>query len=159
LYSFYIPFPKSFELTGQAAREQVAGMLETLVGFGLLSEDDYRITIPLKSREDGTPKGSCFITFGKEVADHVIELTKIALDHNIWLDHDEFDSWEELRCFWSRDPKQRKETRSKVGKGGLKPIVPKTVPVPLQPVTGPIVRTFTNGKPQELVYNKTSTSQ
>ena len=155
LYSLYIPFPKEFDLSAQDARKQIEAFLEELVAFGLFADNDcYRITVPLKSREIGEPRGSVFVTFAKEVPDHAIELAKVVIDHNTWVASDEYDSWEELRCFWSRDPKQRPKagTKKALFAKDAKTKDLKEKPALEQQVTGPVVRTFNNGKTHETTF-------
>lgn len=175
LYSFFIPFPKSFDLSANDARSQVVDLFDGLCQFGLLPADSYRVTVPLKSRESGDAKGSVFVTFAEEASSYAIQLAKVVVDHHVWLSGDEFDSWEELRCFWARD--RSAERRAKTGEskegekgekgkgkskgkkneavaGGKKK--EEEAPV-LEQVTGPIVRTFVNGKAQEQTFTSAGT--
>lgn len=148
LYSFYIPFPKDFDISAQDARKQVEGLFDELVNHGLLEDGSYRVSVPLKSREIGEPRGHVFVTFSRDVTDRVIELAKVAIDHSLWVSGVEFDSWEELRCLWSRDPKSRPKTpKVKASKDTEEKAVLQ------EQVTGPVVRTFVNGKAQESVFS------
>jgi hypothetical protein len=145
IYSFFIPFPKTFDLSAQEAKRQVEAMFSDLVDFDLLGENDFNIKVPLKTRDDnGEAMGLIFVTFGRNVSNEIIELTKVAIDHSTWSSGDSFSTWEDLRCFWSREPKSRssgKGNKAKVSKAV------KLEPLPdIKPISGPVVRTFTNGK-------------
>jgi len=102
---WYIPLPRSFELSEVQIRDHLNRRLEELAELGLLPADSWRIAIPLKSRTSGERQGFCFVSFvGASLLD--ISTAKLVIDDTAWLSSG--GEAERLFCLWSRQKKQRK---------------------------------------------------
>lgn len=100
--TLFVPIPTAFksdvdnEYVEDKIKKCVEEKLKHLVSWNIIPDNSWRITIPLKSRESGEIRNSCFISFPREVKTPAVAMTKVLLHDTYWPNDNIF------RCFWSR---------------------------------------------------------
>ncbi len=92
-------------LTTAECRSQLTEKLNALIELGILKMSDFRVKIPLKSRETGEHVGAAFITFEKGVNVDAIALTRVSIHDSHW--HIGDSGFELVNCFYVRDQLNR----------------------------------------------------
>jgi hypothetical protein len=116
-YSFYIPLPKNFKLSEAECRNQLDDRFKQMSSFNLLKEGDYKISVPLQSRETEatSTRGFCFVSFKRSVDHDTIAVVKVLLDNTWWFSGSSSENpsgenghWREiLRCYWAKSRQNR----------------------------------------------------
>ena len=100
--TLFVPIPTAFkadvdnEYVEDKIKKCVEEKLKHLVSWNIIPDDSWRITIPLKSRESGEIRNSCFVSFPREVKTPAVAMVKVLLHDTYWPNDNIF------RCFWSR---------------------------------------------------------
>lgn len=81
--NFFIRLPEHHSLLASDYRLQVQNKLTDLVLWGFFKRENFRIDIPLVSRQSDEARGTCFVFFDN-VPVETIAMAKIILDETYW---------------------------------------------------------------------------
>ena len=115
-------------LSTSDCREQLSAKLNALIDLGVISVNDFRVKIPLKSRETNDHLGSAFIIFENDVKPDAIAFTRVIIHDSHWNIGE--SGWELVSCFYSKDRNHLKESRSTGDNRGTHPSQNGTKPMP-----------------------------
>lgn len=118
-YSFFIPLPKNFNLSELECRQQLETRFNQFIAFQLLKAGDFKISVPLVSRDTDHTRGFCFVSFKRSVDHDTIAITKVLLDNTWWFAASPVagEHWRELlRCYWAKSRQNRPRDESLSGR-------------------------------------------
>jgi hypothetical protein len=106
--NLYIPLRDDINVTD--ANESLCEFFENCVKAGLISSTDYRIDIPLKSRETGQHAGAAYIVFGHKIDIETIAMIRVLLNDTHIYHESETGELERIliNCYWARQVKGKK---------------------------------------------------
>jgi hypothetical protein len=82
--SLCVPIPRNFNITGTMVKSLIEFKLSQLYPFGVASQDEIKVVVPLFKREDDTPRGAVYINFESSVSDEAIAVIKNMLHNTYW---------------------------------------------------------------------------
>lgn len=112
--NFYVPFPKKLTLTIDECRGILSKKLHSFVKTGLISESNYKLQVPFKSRQFGTFHGAVFVLFTGDVDTKVLAKIRGVVDYSQWKERDNTDDDPKnyiMRCLWARESRNRIKRR------------------------------------------------
>ena len=112
--NFYVPFPKKLSLSIDECRGILEGKLRSFVDTGLISEQNYKLQVPFKSRQFGTFHGAIFVLFTADVDPKILGKIRGVIDYSPWKVHDNTEDDPRnyiMRCLWARESRNRLKRR------------------------------------------------
>jgi len=104
--NLFIQVPQIF--TENMVIKNLNDKLDYIAEWNIIPHKSWSFNIPIKSREFGTIKGCCFLSFNAEVPIENISMVRILLTDSYWLDKNKQKNYI-LRCFWVIDKKKKYE--------------------------------------------------
>lgn len=100
----FVRIPPKLEVSNDTLTRIVEEKMSSLLYFGVIKQNQYKIKIPLrnKNRSTGMITGSFFITFDDEVTYDQAAAIKAVIDDTPWNEEYIF------RCFWSKERGNKK---------------------------------------------------
>lgn len=111
--SLFVPVPSDLRSDDTFVVNTVNDKIQHLSSWGIIDDDSWTVSAPLKSREKGAIRGSCFVSFKKEVPLQRRAMIRLLLTDTYWNESEKAQTI--FNCFWSRARKPNREpTKTKV---------------------------------------------
>ena len=98
--NLHIVLPENLE--AESARLQINEKLKVCYRFGVLRNNSATVKIPMKSREDGTHKGSAFVSFDRDCTTQPW-VRLILHDTRLNIVDENYNEHVLMKCFWAKE--------------------------------------------------------
>lgn len=105
--SLFIPIPEALRTSETFVVESINDSLRHLAEWKIVPEDSWSVNVPIQSRETGGVRGSCFVSFRRDVTIHEIAMARVLLTDTYWPEREEDAERILFHCYWARDRKER----------------------------------------------------
>ena len=118
-HSLCVTIHHTLKVTGEQVNQQLVEKMSTFVDAGLLDPTDFKITVPLKSRDLDLPANYCYIAFDQKIDLELVTIVRCFLHQTYW----EVEGMEEDVMFYifSARPREPRAEGPRFKKGFLKP--------------------------------------
>ena len=82
--SLCVPIPRDLKLSGTEVKSLVEDKLKEAIRFGVISSSEFKVNVPLHSREADIPKNACYIGFSDSISDETINVIRALLHNTYW---------------------------------------------------------------------------
>lgn len=120
--SLYIQLPNCHD--ARQCRESLTLKLKEMVHFGMFGGDDYKISIPLESRNGSKHMGHSYVDFDESVGPDAIAFARVLLSYSDWnykMDwNDNEDPWR-VRCYYKKTKQSRSNNSEPMSRNSRNP--------------------------------------
>jgi hypothetical protein len=106
----FVPVPSVFSAVDTVIVAVVGDKLKHLAEWDILPDKSWNFGIPIKSREEGEVKGSCYITFNEQVSQVQIQLVRVLLNDTHWPEVNGHKR-ATFKCYWAKEKGRKSEGR------------------------------------------------